>query len=93
MNPTLGTAPSWLVSLVGRVLHWYCRGHGSNPVWPEIFSGLISTTSSVVFIAARIAYISLGQLVEKYSFYCKKFFDVHRKGGVIKCVYNCLYFG
>ena len=73
--------------------NWYCRGHGSNPVWPEIFSGLISTTSSVVFIAARIAYISLGQLVEKYSFYCKKFFDLHRKGGVIKCIYNCLYFG
>ena len=32
---------------------------GSNPVRTWIFSGLISSTSSVVFIAARIAYIRL----------------------------------
>ena len=31
----------------------------SNPVRPEFFSGLVSTTSSVVFIATRIAYVSL----------------------------------
>ena len=28
LEPTLGPAPSWLVNSVGRVLHWYCRGHG-----------------------------------------------------------------
>ena len=55
------------------MLHWYCRGHGSNPVRPEIFSGPISTTSSVVFIAATIAYISLGQLVEKIHSTAKNF--------------------
>ena len=32
---------------------------GSNPVRALIFSGLISTTSSVMFIAARTAYIRL----------------------------------
>ena len=32
---------------------------GSNPVQARIFSGLISTTSSVVLIAARISYIRL----------------------------------
>ena len=31
---------------------------GSNPVQAWIFSGLISATSSVVFIAVRITYIS-----------------------------------
>ena len=28
LEPTLWPAPSWLVKSVGRVLHWYCRGHG-----------------------------------------------------------------
>ena len=28
LEPTLWPAPSWLVNSVGRVLHWYCRGHG-----------------------------------------------------------------
>ena len=40
--------------------HWsnIAEVMGSKPVQALIFSGLISTTSSVVFIAARIAYIS-----------------------------------
>ena len=29
--------PSWLVSLIGRVVHPYRRGQGSNPVQPWIF--------------------------------------------------------
>ena len=28
LDPTYWPAPSWLVSSVGRALHWYCRGHG-----------------------------------------------------------------
>ena len=28
LDPTHWPAPSWLVSSVARVLHWYCRGHG-----------------------------------------------------------------
>ena len=36
----------------------YRRGHVFTiPHVPEFFSGLISTTSSIVFIAARISYI------------------------------------
>ena len=28
LEPTYQPAPSWLISSVGRALHWYCRGHG-----------------------------------------------------------------
>ena len=35
----------------------------------EFFSGLISTTSSVVFIAARISYIHLFTAVHIYDFH------------------------
>ena len=28
LEPTQWSAPSWLVSSVGRALHQYCRGHG-----------------------------------------------------------------
>ena len=42
---------------------------GSNPVRAWIFSGLISTTSSVVFIAARIAYICFFTAVHIYDFH------------------------
>ena len=51
-------APSWLVSSVGRALHWHCRGHGFKSCMGLNFSsGLIFTTSSVVFITVRIAFI------------------------------------
>ena len=36
---------------------------------PEFFSGLISTTSSVVFIAARISYIRFFTAVHMYDFH------------------------
>ena len=45
-------------------LSWYSAAPVSQRSWvqipygPEFFSGLISTTSSVVFIASRIVYIS-----------------------------------
>ena len=39
---------------------------------PEFFSSLILTTSSVVFIAARIAYISIDIFIEFASIFKKK---------------------
>ena len=54
-----GPAPNWLVSSVGGALHRYRRGHGFKSRTNLNFSDLISSTSSVVFIAARIAYIRL----------------------------------
>ena len=38
------------------------------PYEPEFFSGLISTTSSVVFIAARISYIRFFDAMHIYVF-------------------------
>ena len=49
-------APSWLVSSVGRALHRYRRGHGfKSRTGLNFFQVLFSTTSSVVFLAARIS--------------------------------------
>ena len=60
LDPTQKPAPSWLVSSIGRALHWYRRGHGFKSHTGLNFfffpPGLISTTCLVVFIAARIAY-------------------------------------
>ena len=39
------------------------------PYEPEFFSGLISTTTSVVFIAARIPYIRFFTAMHVYDFY------------------------
>ena len=54
-GPNIMTSPQLACSLVGRVLHQYCRGHGFKSHMGQnfFFSGLISTTSSVVFIAAK----------------------------------------
>ena len=46
LDPTWWPPPSWLVSSVGRVLQ--------IPYGPELFSGLISTISLVVFITTGI---------------------------------------
>ena len=44
--PTQWPAPSWLVSSVGRALHWYCRGHGfKSRTGLNFFSGLFFTTA------------------------------------------------
>ena len=39
------------------------------PYGPEFFSGLISTTSPEVFIAARISYIRFFTIMHRYDFY------------------------
>ena len=39
------------------------------PYGPEFFSGLISTTSPEVFIAARISYIRFFTAVHRYDFH------------------------
>ena len=45
---------------------------------PEFFSSLILTTSSVVFIAARIAYISIDIFIEFASIFKKKEVGNHK---------------
>ena len=45
---------------------------------PEFFSSLILTTSSVVFIAARIAYISVDIFIEFASIFKKKEVGNHK---------------
>ena len=58
LDPTYWPAPSWLVSSVGRALHRYRRGHGfKSRTGLNFFQVLLSTTSSVVLLAARISYI------------------------------------
>ena len=43
LEPTQWPAPSWLVSSVGRALHWYRRGHGfKSCTGLKFFSGLFS---------------------------------------------------
>ena len=55
LDPTYWPAPSWLVSSVGRALHRYRRGHGfKSRTGLNFFQVLFSTTSSVVFLSARI---------------------------------------
>ena len=47
---------SWLVSSVGNALQRYRRGHGfKSRMGLNFFQVLFSTTSSVVFLAARIS--------------------------------------
>ena len=62
--PETITSPTTGSSFEGKTDRLETVGSGPQrscvqiPNGPEFFSGLISTTSSVVFIAARIAYIS-----------------------------------
>ena len=54
---------------------------GSNPVRDlNFFSGLVSTTSSVVFIAARISYIRLFTAVHIYDFHISTIIIHHLDG-------------
>ena len=50
------------------------------PYGPEFFSGLISTTSSVVFIAARISYIRFFTAVHIYDFHISTIIIHHLDG-------------
>ena len=56
LDTTYWLALSWLVSSVNRVLHRYRGGHGfKSSTGLNFFKVLFSTTSSVVFLAARIS--------------------------------------
>ena len=58
LDPTQRLAPSWLVSSVVECCTGIAKVMGSSPVQAWIFfSGLISSTSSVMFITARSASI------------------------------------
>ena len=48
--------------------------------WPEFFSGLITTTSSLVFLAARTSYIRLFTAVQIYEFHISKIIIHHLDG-------------
>ena len=64
-------APNWFVSLGGRALHWYCRGHTfKSRTGLNFLSGLIFTTSQVVFITGRITFIFTSlSTVQIYDFH------------------------
>ena len=56
LDTTYWLALSWLVSSVNRALHRYRGGHGfKSSTGLNFFKVLFSTTSSVVFLAARIS--------------------------------------
>ena len=65
---------------------------GSNLVWAWIFSSLISTTSSVAFIAARIAYISIDIFIEFASIFKKKELGNHKLKKIVRLSYYTLLF-
>ena len=70
LDPTYWPAPSWLVSSVGRALHRYRRGHGfKSRTGLNFFQVLLSNTSSVVFLAARISWIRFFTAVQIYEFH------------------------
>ena len=82
LDPTYWPAPSWLVSSVGRALHRFRRGHGfkSRTGLNFFFQVLFSTTSSVVFLAARISEIRFFTAVQIYEFYTSKIIIHHVDG-------------
>ena len=57
------------------------------PYGPEFFSGLISTTSSVVFIAARISYIHFFTTVQIYDFH--KSTIIINQTFLLRSLYSC----
>ena len=57
------------VGSVDRALHQYHRGHWLNPIQAWFFSGLISTTSSVVFRAGRTFHIHFFTTLQIYDFH------------------------
>ena len=67
-------------------LSWQSAAPVSQRSWvqisygPEFFSGLISTTSSVVFLAARISYIRFFSAVHIYEYHIYKFIIHHSDG-------------
>ena len=73
------TAPSWLVA---QLVDQYHRDHGfkSHTGLNFFFSGFISTTSSVVFVAIRIAHISFLLAVHIYDFHIFPVIIYHLEG-------------
>ena len=67
-------------------LSWQSAAPVSQRSWvqisygPEFFSGLISSTSSVVFFAARISYIRFFSAVHIYEYHIYKFIIHHSDG-------------
>ena len=79
LDPTYWPAPRWLVSPVGRALHWYCRGHGfKSRTGLKIFSGLISTTSSAVFLAVKILNVKQILLVSTFDIVWRSVWRIYR---------------
>ena len=79
LDPTYWPAPSWLVSSVSRALHRYRGGHGfKSRTGLNFFQVIFSTTSSVVFLAARISSIRFFTAVQIYEFHISKIV-IHRK--------------
>ena len=79
-------APSWLVSSVGRALHWYCRGHGFKSRSGRIFFRpffkyqLITARIDSVFVSSTSVHI--------YDFHT--IFRKKRKNGFLSasCIVN-----
>ena len=65
------TAPSWLVSLIGRALHRYRRGQGfKSRTSLKPFSGFLSATAKVAYVTAMIIlHLILHSAVHKYAFH------------------------
>ena len=62
LRTNMMSAPSWLVSSVGRALHRYRKGQGMQiPYRPEFFPGFIFTTAQLVFITAKVAFIYISK--------------------------------
>ena len=62
-----------MTSVIPVQRSWYHRGHGFKfCTGLKIFSGLISTTSSVLFLAVRISYIHFFTVVQVYEFLISK---------------------
>ena len=54
-EPIQRPAPSWLVSLIGRALHWYRRGQGfESRTSLNFYSGFLFATAKVAYITAMI---------------------------------------
>ena len=53
-EPIQRPAPSWLVSLIGRALHWYRRGQGFESRTSLNFSGFLFTAAKLAYITAMI---------------------------------------
>ena len=61
-EPTQWPAP--IVGLIGRALHWYCTGKGSNPEWAWFFPCFLFATAKVASITA-LTLFHLGQNIVK----------------------------